>query len=232
MSGRCGAYVYSWFNGKQHWHRYVVPADPRTPAQLRRRAAFGAASRAWSEHQSLTEERRDQWRAAAARIKSTPRLSQSGFLTGQQHFVGANSVKPRWGLPLLLEPPNPKATSAPSRKPNAASIPQVQQPPRPLPTPSHNPQAGAPPKLSSRRALPACAETSTARRVRAQLPLRQHVTSASSDRLRTPKLLLPVRCRRNTGFACDACTISSLKPRPILAKVCRKAHCRELWRGG
>jgi len=45
MSGRIGGYVYSWFNGRLHWPRYVVPKR--------------AATKAWSEHQSLTGEQRD-----------------------------------------------------------------------------------------------------------------------------------------------------------------------------
>jgi len=32
MSGRIGGYVYSWFNGRLHWHRHVVPKDPRAGA--------------------------------------------------------------------------------------------------------------------------------------------------------------------------------------------------------
>ena len=89
MSGRMGAFVYSYYNGRLHWHRYVVPKDPRTPAQRRSRAAFGKASKAWSENQPLTQEQRDDWYAAAATVKCRPRLTLSGFRTAQQHFVGA-----------------------------------------------------------------------------------------------------------------------------------------------
>jgi hypothetical protein len=39
------------------------------------------------------------------KIETHPRLAQSGPLTAQQHFVGRNSLKERWGLALLLEPP-------------------------------------------------------------------------------------------------------------------------------
>ena len=105
MSGRAGGYVYYWAYGRLCWRVYVIPRDPRTPAQQRSRAAFGAASKAWSGSQSLTEEQRDAWHADAAKIKSTPRLGQSGSLTTQQDYVGRNSLKERWGLAFLAEPP-------------------------------------------------------------------------------------------------------------------------------
>ena len=104
MSGKAGRYVYYWAYGHLCWRAYVVPKDPRTAVQQRSRAAFAAASKAWSASQSLTEEQRDAWHADAAKIKSTPRLGQSGPLTAQHDFVGRNSLKERWGLALLLKP--------------------------------------------------------------------------------------------------------------------------------
>ena len=121
MSGRMGAFVYSYYNGRLHWHRYVVPKDPRTPAQRRSRAAFGKASKAWSENQRLTQEQRDDWYAAAAKIKSKPRLGLSGSLTAQQHFVRSNALKQRWGLSLLLEPPAGERKNA-ERSPLSAVV--------------------------------------------------------------------------------------------------------------
>jgi len=59
---------------------------PRTGAQLRVRATFGAASRAWGE--SLREEERLALIAAGGRVRSRVRLGQSGRLTGQQYFRG------------------------------------------------------------------------------------------------------------------------------------------------
>jgi hypothetical protein len=78
MSGRAGGYVYYWAYGRLCWRRYVVPKDPRTEAQQSSRAAFGAASKAWSQNQALTEEQRDVWHAEAAKLKTRPRLAQSG----------------------------------------------------------------------------------------------------------------------------------------------------------
>src|ERR1039458_6625920 len=112
MSGRCRGYVYWWWKGRLHSRRYVIPRDPRTPAQRRSRASFRKASKAWSQNQPLTQEQRSAWQAEAAKIKSRPRLSQWGFLTAQQHYVGTNSLKQRWALPLLLEPPSEERKKA------------------------------------------------------------------------------------------------------------------------
>ena len=80
---------------KQCRRRYVVPRDPRTPAQLRARAALAAASRFWSHSQQLTDQARDAWEAAANKTQSRPRLDQSGPLTGQQYFVGRQCARAR-----------------------------------------------------------------------------------------------------------------------------------------
>jgi hypothetical protein len=125
MSGRRGGYVYSWHHGRLHWHRYVVPKDPCTLAQRRARAAFGTASKAWSENNTLTQEQRDAWHATAAKFKSRPRLGQYGPLTAQQHIVGSNSLKERWGLQLLLEPPTGGRKKAEWRMQNTTFSAQV-----------------------------------------------------------------------------------------------------------
>ena len=127
MSGRAGGHVYYWAYGRLCWRRHVVPKDPRTPAQQSSRAAFGASSRAWSENQALTREHRDAWRADAAKLKTRPRLAQSGPLTVQQHYVGRNAVKGRWGLPLLLEPAKGGRETVECTTQDAESASQVRQ---------------------------------------------------------------------------------------------------------
>ena len=93
-SGRSGEWVYYMRGRKQCRRRYVVPKDPRTPAQLRVRATFGAASHYWSHTLDISEAQRDAWEAAANKRKSRPRLGQSGPLTGQQYFMAKAC---RWG---------------------------------------------------------------------------------------------------------------------------------------
>jgi hypothetical protein len=78
-------------NGKQCRRRYVKPRDPRSAKQLASRSTFAAASKAYS--QTLTEEQREQRRAAGANIRSRPRLGQSGPLTGQLYHIGRACTK-------------------------------------------------------------------------------------------------------------------------------------------
>ena len=92
-SGRLGKWVYYMRNGKQCRRRYVKPRDTRTPEQLRLRAAFGATSKAYS--QVLTEEQRQECRAAGAKVRSRPRLAQSGPLSGQQYSIRRKAAEAR-----------------------------------------------------------------------------------------------------------------------------------------
>jgi hypothetical protein len=84
-SGRCGDYVRYVVGNKQRRRLYVKPANPRTSRQRRGRARFGAASRKYSH--LLTDEQRDACIAAGAKLRSRPRLGQSGPLTGQQYSI-------------------------------------------------------------------------------------------------------------------------------------------------
>ena len=103
MSGRRGRFVFYMRRGKLCRRRHVIPKDVRTPARRRTRRAFGAIAKAWSWR--LTQAQHLAWIAAAAKVRSHPRLGQSGPLTGQQHFEGINSARARIGLELLLWPP-------------------------------------------------------------------------------------------------------------------------------
>jgi hypothetical protein len=209
VSGRAGRRVYYWAYGRLCWRAYVVPKDPRTAIQQRSRAAFGAASKAWSESRLLTQERRDAWRAAAANTKSAPRLGQSGRLTAQQSYVAQNSLKERWSLPLLLDPPQEETKKAECSRPKPVSAAQAQQ---------H--QAVAPSRI-----------THHASRSPSQVQLPQPLTRPSSDRFPTAAVSLPYHCRwaaRTPGRLGDQGL-----PRwsPTLPQISRTARFRELWRG-
>ncbi len=108
-SGRFGAWIYYMRGNKQVRRPYVKPRDPRTPAQLRCRAAFAAAVRAWSECQGMTQDDQRAWIAAAENIRSRPRLAQSGPLTGQQYFIGVNCARAQEGAGMLFRPPAQRA---------------------------------------------------------------------------------------------------------------------------
>ena len=103
MSGRRGKHVF-YMRGRKLFRRlYVVPRNVRTPARRRARGAFGGICKAWS--QVLTEQQRQAWMVAAAKVKSRPRLWQRGPLTGEMHFQGINSARARIGLAMLVCPP-------------------------------------------------------------------------------------------------------------------------------
>ncbi len=115
-SGRFGAWIYYVRGGKQVRRRYIRPRDPRTSAQLRNRAAFGAAVKAWSECRGMTQEDLKTWIAAAAKVRSRPRLAQSGPLTGQQYFIAVNCARARQGQEMLLKPPAERALGPKPRR--------------------------------------------------------------------------------------------------------------------
>ena len=108
-SGRFNGWIYYMRGNKQVRRPYVKPRDPRTAAQLRCRAAFATAVRAWSECQGMTQEDQRAWIAAAEKIRSRPRLAQSGPLTGQQYFIGVNCARAQQGLGMLPKPAAEKA---------------------------------------------------------------------------------------------------------------------------
>jgi hypothetical protein len=104
-SGRQGKWIYYMRGNKQVRRPYVKPKDPRTTTQLRYRAALTAAAKAWSDGPFLTEEDRKAWCAAAKKVRSRPRLAQSGPLTGQLYFVAVNAERLLKGLEMLRRPP-------------------------------------------------------------------------------------------------------------------------------
>ena len=115
-SGKFKGWIYYMRGSKQVRRRYVKPRDPRTAAQLRCRAAFGVAVKAWSESQGMTQDDLKAWCVAAKKIRSRPRLGQSGPLTGQQYFISVNSPRVREGAGMLIRPPAEKALGPKPRR--------------------------------------------------------------------------------------------------------------------
>jgi hypothetical protein len=232
MSGLLGEFVYYIHNGEQRWHRYAVPRDPRTAAQQRSRKAFGAAAKAWSQSEPLTEEQRDAWREAAAKIKSSPRLWLWGPLTGQQHFVGCNSVKERHGLALLLEPPGPGRKKEEGRMENAESTPQVQQYQEIEQSISGTGGACAVPAASERAAGPR--ECGQSLGQVGPVACRQG-SGGTTEALRggSRKCLLASHLRRyRMGVGIRSGIFGSLKRSLRRGEAGSTRGCRELWRGG
>jgi hypothetical protein len=89
QSGRCGTTVSVRTQYGQVRRRYAVPRDPRSPAQLRIRSAFGRVVSRW---RGLKKEERAAWAIPAHNERSRPRLSQSGRLSGYLLFIKVNST--------------------------------------------------------------------------------------------------------------------------------------------
>jgi hypothetical protein len=81
---------------------YVIPKDPKSPAQVRVRSAFGRVVTRW---RTLTESQRAAWALRTEGVHSRPRLGQSGRLTGYLLFIKINSTLVYQGQPLVIIPP-------------------------------------------------------------------------------------------------------------------------------
>jgi hypothetical protein len=198
-SGRCGAYDYYVLNGKQRWRRHTVPKDPRTPAQQRCRARFGATSKSWSENRLLTEAHRNEWRADGARRRSRPRLGQSGPLPGQQNYIGRNCTRNQRDSELLLCPHQRKQENARNKglKPESTTQVLQSQPITRFTSGTRRAYAGHTPCIRCVRR--GYASKFNPRQLMLQAPRFQKLTRPTSDRPQTNTGVLPVCYRRKAG---------------------------------
>ena len=111
-SGRCGDWVWYMRGRKRCRRRYTRPRDPGTLTQRRSRSLLSFTAKKYSHY--LTDEQHDACIVAGARIRSRPRLGQSGPLTGQQYLVHKEYAQPK----------------AKSKATKMKSAPQVPQPPK------------------------------------------------------------------------------------------------------
>jgi hypothetical protein len=210
-SGRWGDRVYYMRGGKQCWRRYVVPKDPRTPAQLRQRAALTVASKAWGASEPLTEDDRGEWRAEGAKVQSRVRLCQSGPLTGHQHFVGRNCEKSRIGLGMLVKAPGREVASpkceARSAKCELRSL---------------TAETGGKWEIRGPNAARSCAGLGSV-----GWPVHRGSTWGQYRRSPIPA---PLQCRRGRGQGEGRSSRSEV--RSLRSEVRWSGHWRELWRGG
>jgi len=123
-SGRCGDWIWWVLHGKQIRRPYLYPHDPRSPAQVRSRARFGAASTKYSS--SLTDKQRNACVTAGAKRRSRTRLGQSGPLTGQQYSIRKEYVLQKAHGKAIKGPfapqvPQPQKLNSTSSDPRRAS---------------------------------------------------------------------------------------------------------------
>jgi hypothetical protein len=226
LSGRLGPFVYYMLHRKQCWRRYCVPEDPRTARQQRSRAAFRAASRAWSQDGPLTDKQRDAWYADGAKRQSRPRLGQSGPLTGQQNYIGRNSTRKQRDYQMLSRPPQREQAKAKHKRLKSELTVQVSKY-QPITRPSSGTRrAHAVAAPSIRWVRRGNAKKSKARQLISQVPRLQRFTRSTSGRPRTNTGLLPVQRQRKASQPKGTGRRGSLKRPPRLGKV--RGNARQL----
>jgi hypothetical protein len=231
-SGRGSGYVYYMFHGRQCWRRYVAPKDPRTLPQLRSRAVFGAASKAWSESRRLTVEVRAVWYAAAEKVQSRPRLGQSGPLTGPLLFVGLNCDGEQTGREMLWQPPQPNAQTARAKREDAQSASQLTQLESVTRTVSVLPRCCGTNTKRQHRSSPCCTAKSQNTIISPQLVQPQRVARPTWERPQTATGVPPEWCRCTARFRrCVGKNVFG-QSRASVTGVHRNYHWREAWRGG
>lgn len=101
QSGKIGVEVAQGGRYGQIRRALVIPTNKNSAGQRAQRAIFGTQSARWN---TLTEEQRLAWNAAATTQQSMPRLGQSGMLTGLQLFTKLNTVLGTFGGTPVDEP--------------------------------------------------------------------------------------------------------------------------------
>src|ERR1019366_1951890 len=124
-SGKRGNTVWQRNRYGQYSYPAFIPYNPRTPAQVAVRGAFGAVSKRWRK---LTKDQRIIWCAVARTKKSKPRLCQCGPLTGFLLFVKVNVPLANRGISQVDLPPGYAACARPA-VPDVFDTTRFDQPP-------------------------------------------------------------------------------------------------------
>lgn len=103
MSGKLGGMVASRNRGGQYFRRKAVPVNPDSTLQVQRRSAFASLIAQWNNN--LTPAQREAWTVWALNTPRIDSLGQTHILTGQNAFVGANSLRMIAGQPVLAAAP-------------------------------------------------------------------------------------------------------------------------------
>lgn len=101
MSGKLGGMVASRNRGGQYFRRKAVPVNPDSNRQTAVRSNFATLISLYNN--DLTTAQRQSWIQWAANTPRIDSLGQTHVLTGQNAFVGSNSLRLLAGLPLVRE---------------------------------------------------------------------------------------------------------------------------------
>ena len=102
QSGHLSTFVSYKTRYGQFRRPYIIPTDPKTPAQLRHRRNMGRAAANW---RTLADIQRAAWIAFAAQFHSRSQLGQSGPLAGYNLYVGINANLADIDEPQVVDPP-------------------------------------------------------------------------------------------------------------------------------
>ena len=103
MSGKLGGMVASRNRGGQYFRRKAVPVNPDSNRQVEARSNFATLISLWNNR--LTDAQREGWSTWAANTPRIDSLGQTHILTGQNAFVGANSLRLQMSEALIEAPP-------------------------------------------------------------------------------------------------------------------------------
>lgn len=103
VSGSVGGITGSRNKGGFYLKARSVPTNPATPSQVAARLRFQTHSAAWTN--LLTEAQRVAWNDYAEQLSWTNPLGDAIQLSGQNVFVGSNSVLEQGGLATLTAAP-------------------------------------------------------------------------------------------------------------------------------
>jgi hypothetical protein len=101
-SGKCGDIVAKRNRYGQYLSKRPDGGKRRTAARDRSEGDWAVIAEAWG---NLSEGRYRAWDAYGARVRSQPRVNQSGWLSGWNAFFKVNNDRMALGLGLLLDPP-------------------------------------------------------------------------------------------------------------------------------
>lgn len=103
LSGSIGGITAARTSGTGYFRAKSNPVNPNTGFQQAIRSAFGELVQMWTS--TLSDAQRTAWRVYAQTITITDSIGQSGFRTGQQHFIGSNTPRLQAGLAPVLNAP-------------------------------------------------------------------------------------------------------------------------------
>ena len=102
QSGKVGTTVNVKTRYGQIERQYVIPKDPKTPAQMRIRSNLGRIAPRW---RVLEQEQRNAWTLAGQDADTRHRLGRAVPLTGFQFFLKINCSRAALGLDQFVTPP-------------------------------------------------------------------------------------------------------------------------------